>query len=206
MAVTVEVPERHIATAPAPAPAPARETHRSGHLPERAVQVIAIGTGSGRRRQQEVEITVVVEVHEQRPGGGRRVGQAGRRRDVPKLAAARIAKQGPPPAAGRDVQVDPSIVVVIAERGRGGAIAQHDPRARRGFDEPPLVTAKQMTRDEQVLGLIIVVIAHREGHGALERTGHAVGERLHALEPATGCDISEPDLRGHRPSVLGGNR
>src|SRR3989449_6038431 len=42
-----------------------------------------------------------------------------------------------------------SIVVVIAERGRGGAIAQHDARARRGFDEPPLVTAKQMTRDEQ---------------------------------------------------------
>ena len=148
----------------------------------------------------------MVEVHEQRPGGGRRVGQAGRRRDVRKPAPTHVPKQGPPPAAGRDVQVDPSIVVVIAERGRGGAIAQHDARARRGFDEPPLVTAKQMTRDEQILRLIIVVIAHREGHGALERTGQAVGERLHALEPAPGCDISEPDLRGHRPSVLGGNR
>src|SRR5439155_17395933 len=33
VAVTVEVPERRIATAPAPAPAPARETHRSGHFP-----------------------------------------------------------------------------------------------------------------------------------------------------------------------------
>src|SRR3989449_5835680 len=76
-----------------------------------------------------------------------------------------------------------SIVVVIAERGRGGAIAQHDARARRGFDEPPLVTAKQMTRDEQVLRLIIVVIAHREGHGALEigRAHVELQSRLHLV-------------------------
>ncbi len=50
--VPVEVPERDIATAPAPAPAPARDPHLSGHLAERAIQVVAVGAGSGRCCEQ----------------------------------------------------------------------------------------------------------------------------------------------------------
>src|SRR5947208_14045632 len=124
-----------------------------------------MGTASRRRRAEEIAVTPGAEVHEQRPGGGCHIRPAGRRRAVPKPAPTHVPKQSPPrppPAAGRAVQVDPSIVVVIAEPGPGGAIARPDARARPGFDEPPLVTANKMTRDEPVLRLIIVVMTPRE--------------------------------------------
>ena len=105
----------------------------------------------------------------------------------------------------RDVQVEPSVIVEVAERRRHGATPQRDARARGGLDEPPEVAAEQVPGDEQVLALVVVVIADRQGHPTLEQAGHAVGERLHAGEPAPRRHVGEPDRRRDRPRVLAGH-
>src|SRR2546429_3792791 len=66
-------------------------------------------------------------------------------------------------------QVEPSVIVEIAERRRHGGTPQRDARARGGLDEPPEVAAEQVPGDEQVLGLVVVVIADRQGHATLDR-------------------------------------
>jgi hypothetical protein len=99
----------------------------------------------------------MVQVDEQALRRGPRIGQAGRGRDVAKLAPTHIPEQGPAPG-GRDVQVEASVVVVIAKGRRDGAIPERDPGPRRGFDEPAAVAPEQTTRDIQVLGLVVVVI------------------------------------------------
>ena len=118
VAVTVEVPERRVA-----APLPDREAHRGGHLPERAVELLPIGAVPRGGRQQQIEVAVVIEVEEQRlPGGGHGLGEAGRRRDVAKPAAADIVQECPA-SGSRDVEVESSVVVVIGESSCQGALA-----------------------------------------------------------------------------------
>src|ERR1041385_6473355 len=105
------------------------------------------------------------------------------------------------------VQVEPPVVVVVPEGRREGAICDRDAGARRRLDEAssPGVPAEQVARDVQILGLVVVVVARREGHAALEPRRQTVGERLDGLEPAARGHVAESDRRGERPRVLRGN-
>ena len=78
---------------------------------------------SGRRREDEIEVAVVVQIHEQGLGCRPRIGQAGGSCHGAKLPPALIPEQDSPPG-GRDVQVEPSVVVEIAERRRDGPIPE----------------------------------------------------------------------------------
>ncbi len=147
----------------------------------------------------------MVQINEERPRGSRALREACRGRNVSKSTCTGAPEQGSAPA-GRDVQVDPAIVVVIAEDRRRGAIAEHDAGARRGLHEAPEHAAKQVARDVQVFGLVIVVVADGQGHAALERRRQAVGECLHAFQPASGRHVPETDIRRHSTRVLGGHR
>ena len=196
-AVAVQVAEHHVAAASP------RQPHRGCHLAERAVQVIAVRAIPGGRREQQIEVPVVVQVHEQGLGGARRVDHTRAHRDVLEPAGASVPVKTATPG-GRDVQVEPSIVIEIAEGRRDGAIVERDAGFRRGLDEPaaPEVAPEQMPRDEHVLGLVVVVVAHREGHPALERPCETVGERLQPLEPASRRCVTEADRRRDGPRVL----
>jgi len=62
-----------------------------------------------------------------------------------------------------------------------------------------------MARDEQVLRLVVVIISHRQRHGALLRRDDTVGEPRHALEPTPRSHIGEADRRRDAPRVLSGH-
>ena len=177
------------------------QAHRRGHLAERAVEVVTVDAVSPRRREQEVEVAVMVHVREQRLRHCSGIGQAGGRGNVAKRSPVLVPEQHSPPR-GRDVEVEPSVVVEIAERRRDRAVPERQPRAGAGFDEASEGAAEQVARDEQVFGLVVVVISHRQRHPALERARQAIGQRLHDLESAPRRHIGETDGRRDRPRIV----
>ena len=62
-----------------------------------------------------------------------------------------------------------------------------------------------MARDEQIFGLVVVIVSHRQRHRALERVRHALGQRRHALEPAPRRHLREANRRRDGSRVVGGN-